>query len=78
MYFTNRALAYLKLKRWESSSQDCQRALDIDPCLVKGHFFLGLALKEMDYLDEAIKHFQRGDYLQSELLRNLLFLILTE
>uniref|UniRef100_A0ABD2VTZ4 E3 ubiquitin-protein ligase CHIP n=1 Tax=Trichogramma kaykai TaxID=54128 RepID=A0ABD2VTZ4_9HYME len=35
LYFTNRALAYLKLKRYESSCQDCRRALDLEPCLVK-------------------------------------------
>ena len=32
----------------------------MDPCLVKGHFFLGLALLEMELYDEAIKHLQRG------------------
>lgn len=30
LYFTNRALCHLKLKRWQSSCQDCRRALDID------------------------------------------------
>lgn len=65
LYFTNRALCHLKLKRWESSCQDCRRALDIDPCLVKGHFFLGLALVELDLFDEAVKHLQRGIYTHS-------------
>lgn len=60
-YFTNRALCHLKLKQWDSSCQDCRRALDIDPCLVKGHFFLGLALLELELYDEAIKHLQRGE-----------------
>lgn len=32
----------------------------MDPCLVKGHFFLGLALLELELYDEAIKHLQRG------------------
>lgn len=59
-YFTNRALCYLKLKRWEQSCQDCRRALDMDQNLVKGHFFLGQSLLELDYYDEAIKHLQRG------------------
>ncbi|KAJ8679257.1 hypothetical protein QAD02_015044 [Eretmocerus hayati] len=65
-YFTNRALAYLKLKRWESCCQDCRRALDLDPCLVKGHFFLGQALQGMELYDEAIKHFQRAVDLAKE------------
>ncbi|XP_031831768.1 STIP1 homology and U-box containing protein 1 [Nomia melanderi] len=66
LYFTNRALCHLKLKRWESSCQDCRRALDIDPCLVKGHFFLGLALVELDLFDEAVKHLQRAVDLAKE------------
>ncbi|CAK9803871.1 E3 ubiquitin-protein ligase CHIP [Anthophora plagiata] len=66
LYFTNRALCNLKLKRWESSCQDCRRALDIDPCLVKGHFFLGLALLEMELFDEAVKHLQRAVDLAKE------------
>ncbi|KAF4518092.1 hypothetical protein B566_EDAN007793 [Ephemera danica] len=28
------------MKQWEKVSQDCRRALDMDPSLVKGHFFL--------------------------------------
>lgn len=66
LYFTNRALCNLKLKRWESSCLDCRRALDIDPCLVKGHFFLGLALLEMELFDEAVKHLQRAVDLAKE------------
>ncbi|XP_063979912.1 E3 ubiquitin-protein ligase CHIP [Diachasmimorpha longicaudata] len=65
-YFTNRALCHLKLKRWDSSCQDCRHALDMDPCLVKGHFFLGLALLEMEAYDEAIKHLQRAVDLAKE------------
>ncbi|XP_076677761.1 STIP1 homology and U-box containing protein 1 [Andrena cerasifolii] len=70
LYFTNRALCHLKLKRWESSCQDCRRALDIDPCLVKGHFFLGLALLELELFDEAVKHLQRAVDLAKEQKRN--------
>jgi len=32
----------------------------MDINLVKGHFFLGQALLEMENYDEAIKHLQRG------------------
>ncbi|XP_018575235.1 E3 ubiquitin-protein ligase CHIP isoform X1 [Anoplophora glabripennis] len=55
-YFTNRALCHLKLLRWEQACTDCRRALDMDPNLVKGHFFLGQALLETENYDEAIKH----------------------
>lgn len=64
-YFTNRALCYLKLKRWEAACQDCRRALDMDQNLVKGHFFLGQSLLELDFYDEAIKHLQRGLWMHS-------------
>lgn len=60
-YFTNRALCYLKLKNWQQTCDDCRRALDMDQTLVKGHFFLGQSLLEMELYDEAIKHLQRGN-----------------
>ncbi|KAL6436735.1 E3 ubiquitin-protein ligase CHIP [Cataglyphis hispanica] len=66
LYFTNRALCHLKLKQWESVCKDCRRALDIDPCLMKGHFFLGLALLELELFDEAVKHLQRAVDLAKE------------
>lgn len=65
-YFTNRALCHLKMKQWEKVSQDCRRALDMDPSLVKGHFFLGQALLETDNFDEATKHLQRANDLARE------------
>lgn len=68
LYYTNRALCHLKLKRWESVCKDCRWALDIDPCLMKGHFFLGLALLELDLFDEAVKYLQRGKYNETYLL----------
>lgn len=61
-YFTNRALCHIKMKRWENACQDCRKALEMDQNLIKGHFFLGLSLMELDYYDEAIKHLQRGEF----------------
>jgi STIP1 homology and U-box containing protein 1 len=48
------------MKHWDRVTQDCRRALDMDPALVKGHFFLGQSLLEGDNYDEATKHLQRG------------------
>lgn len=67
MYFTNRALCWLKLRRWDAASADCRRALDMDGTLVKAHFFLGQSLLEQDCLDEAIKHLHRGIFNQYKL-----------
>ncbi|CAH1115994.1 unnamed protein product [Phaedon cochleariae] len=65
-YFTNRALCHVKLSRWEQACTDCRRALDMEPNMVKGHFFLGQALLENDNYDEAIKHLQRAADLAKE------------
>ncbi len=67
-FFTNRALCYLKLQQWDSSCQDCRRALDMEPNLIKGHFFLGQALLETEHFDDAIKHLQRGIQINTNLL----------
>ncbi len=40
-YYTNRALCFLNLKRWNSAIQDSKQALEKDSNLVKGHFYLG-------------------------------------
>ncbi|CRK86369.1 CLUMA_CG000084, isoform A [Clunio marinus] len=65
-YFTNRALCYIKLKKFDLACQDCRRALDMDQNLIKGHFFLGLSLMELQSYDEAIKHLQRAQDLGKE------------
>lgn len=65
-YFTNRALCYLKLHQWELACQDCRRALELDSTSVKGHFFYGQALMEMENYDEAIKHLQRASDLAKD------------
>lgn len=57
-YYTNRALCYMKNNRWGQAVQDSRAALDRESGLVKGHFYLGTSLLEMDKLDEAIKHLQ--------------------
>jgi len=59
-YFTNRALCHLKLKKWNQAILDCRQALDLDANLVKGHFFLGQALLEQEFYDEAIASLKRG------------------
>jgi len=65
-YYTNRALCYLNQKRWPQAVQDARQALEKDPNLVKGHFYLGKALLERESLDEAIKHLHRANDLAKE------------
>ena len=66
MYYTNRALCNLKLKRWDLVCQDCRTALELDATLVKAHFFLGQAYLEVDNYEESIKHLQRAQDLAKE------------
>jgi len=66
LYFTNRALTYIKLHQWELAVQDCRRAIDLEATNVKGQFFLGQALLELDSFDESIMHLQRASELAKE------------
>jgi len=56
VYYTNRALCYMKNNKWAQAVADSRAALERDSGLVKGHFYLGTALLEMDKLDESISH----------------------
>ena len=49
-----------RLNRFKDVVADCRTALEIDPVHMKGHFFLGQALCELDSMDEGIKHLQRA------------------
>ncbi len=49
-YYTNRALCFMNQKRWDMAISDAKRALDKDPHLVKGHFYLGKDFKTTCYI----------------------------
>lgn len=66
IFFSNRALCHLKLQQWIQAIQDCRRALESDPNLIKAHFFLGQALAELGSYDDALKHLQRAHELAKE------------
>jgi len=57
-YYTNRALCYIKNNRFPQAVQDSKAALERDSTLVKGHFYLGSSLLELDKIDDSIKHLQ--------------------
>lgn len=59
-FYTNRALCYLKLKKWEEAVKDCRRALELDSNSVKGHYFMGEAYMEQSMYDESIKYLSKG------------------
>lgn len=66
LFFTNRALCYLKQRQWDKVHQDCQRSLDLDRSWVKGHFFMGQAYMEQHLYDEAISALKRAHELAKE------------
>lgn len=66
VYYTNRALCYLKMQHPEQALADCRRALELDGQSVKAHFFLGQCQLEMESYDEAIANLQRAYSLAKE------------
>ncbi len=60
VYYTNRALCYLKLGLWTKVVEDCRNAIQLEPTLIKAHFFLGQALTELESYGEAIVSLKTG------------------
>ena len=60
-HYTNRALCHIKLRQWNLAVKDCQKAIQIDPALIKAHFFLGQALTELESYDDAITALIKGE-----------------
>lgn len=58
-YYTNRALCYIRLKKFEEAINDCKRAIEIDKNSLKGNYLLGQAIIESSNssarLNEAIQ-----------------------
>lgn len=48
------------MNQWILAAEDARKALELDPTLLKGHFFLGLALLELEDYENAIKHIHKG------------------
>ncbi|XP_006005585.1 E3 ubiquitin-protein ligase CHIP [Latimeria chalumnae] len=66
VYYTNRALCYLKMQQYDKTVADCKHALELDSQSVKAHFFLGQCQLEMENYDEAIANLQRAYNLAKE------------
>ncbi|XP_075175601.1 LOW QUALITY PROTEIN: E3 ubiquitin-protein ligase CHIP [Anomaloglossus baeobatrachus] len=66
VYYTNRALCYLKMQQLDKALSDCKHALELDCQSVKAHFFLWQCQMEMENYDEAIANLQRAYNLAKE------------
>ncbi|CAG8476527.1 8578_t:CDS:1 [Dentiscutata erythropus] len=60
VYYTNRALCYLKMKNYGNVIADCEMAIKQDPTSVKGYYMLGQALTEQIDFDTAISNLQKA------------------
>lgn len=55
VYFSNRAAAYLSLKKFEEAISDCQRSLELNPNYGKAHSRLGLAHFLLGQYEQAVE-----------------------
>ena len=59
IYFSNRAMAYLKLGAYQQAEHDCSHALELDSCLVKALLRRGAARVALAQFTEAKADFER-------------------
>lgn len=59
VYFSNRAMSFLKLGNYVSAEDDCSSALKLDPCLVKALLRRGAARVALAQFQEAKADFER-------------------
>lgn len=58
--YTNRTMARLKMKMWESAISDCNECLRIFPDNMKAHYYLGQAHLELGNYEEALECAQKA------------------
>jgi STIP1 family protein 1 len=76
---TNRAFCHKKRSDWLKVMEDSRAALKLDSDCMKGHYYLGFALREIGDLPEAIQHLTKalelarssGDSIKDEIWREL-------
>jgi len=52
--FTNKALCFIKLKRFDEACSEAREAIAIAPNSVKGHYLLGQSLVHLERYDDAV------------------------
>ncbi|KAI9474210.1 MAG: Stub1 protein [Benjaminiella poitrasii] len=60
VYYTNRALCYSKLEKYDQVISDCRKAIEIDPSMVKAYYLIGQALTEKKQHTEALNKLKTG------------------
>lgn len=64
--FANRAMAYIKMRRFEEAEYDCSEAIDLDDRYVKAYSRRGTARRELGKLLDAIDDFEFALRLEPE------------
>ena len=70
IFYTNRALCYMKIAQWNICIEDCKRAIDCDCRSVKAYFYMGQSLLELSNYDEAIIYLKKSFDLSKEMNEN--------
>ncbi|PIA46998.1 hypothetical protein AQUCO_01400013v1 [Aquilegia coerulea] len=60
VYWTNRALCYLKRNDWINMEHDCSKALQLDNNSVKAHYMMGLALLNNHHYAQGVKELDKA------------------
>ncbi|KAG2205822.1 hypothetical protein INT47_004005 [Mucor saturninus] len=66
VYYTNRALCYSKLEKYDQVIADCRKAIELDPSMVKAYYLIGQALIEKKQHTEALNKLKTGYQLAIE------------
>lgn len=53
-YYTNRALCYIRLGKWDACLRDAASAFQLDPHLIKAHYYSGIALMEKGCFEDSL------------------------
>lgn len=77
--YVNRGMCYKKVGRWEDVARDATTALSLNRDLMKAHYLLGVAQRELCNLQNAITHLskaleaarEQGDSIKDEIWREL-------
>jgi len=79
VYYSNRSAAWFELDEFDESLNDAQKSVDIDANFWKGYLRKGLALREMDRLEEAIENLQKAKSIEdNEVIQKNLTSVLEE
>ncbi|KAG0175396.1 hypothetical protein DFQ28_000928 [Apophysomyces sp. BC1034] len=60
VYYTNRALCYSKLEKFDEVVTNCRKAIELDDTTVKAYYLLGQALIEKKQHTEALNKLKRA------------------